>query len=418
MKKIILIITLLVCLPIAAQVQFEKGYVIDNNDQKTECLIKNRDWNTIPDKIEYKISDSSEVVIGTFNDLKVFKIYNTNHYYKKFTFSLDTNTKSESQNISTITSFLRILVEGEASLYEYKENVFLYKNKDLSMKQLVYKEYENETNEVHPFQKELFVNLKIINNTIDLRKLKYNKKDLVKYFTHYNEFQKAEFEVFTKKGAKTKFNFNVFSGFGINSGEISYNQSFTGSVPPSGGGGFVEFNKTSTANLEKLKNYAIGFEAEIFLPFKKYKWSIFISPSYFFQEGTKVKSSENEMSYWIDKNTTINKMNYIEVPIGLKHYFYISKNSKLNIGSAYNFNFLASKNNILEIHYTNGNISLIDYKSEKAKAMNYLSFTSGYTYKDKYNVSINYYPSKKFKQGNHTINFENSIFVLLKYNLF
>ena len=43
-----------------AQVNFDKGYFIDNNGQKTECLIKNADRGNNPSSFEYKLSESSE----------------------------------------------------------------------------------------------------------------------------------------------------------------------------------------------------------------------------------------------------------------------------------------------------------------------------------------------------------------------
>lgn len=44
MKKQLLILTVLLSLITNAQIIFEKGYYITNDDQKIDCFIKNNDW--------------------------------------------------------------------------------------------------------------------------------------------------------------------------------------------------------------------------------------------------------------------------------------------------------------------------------------------------------------------------------------
>ena len=39
-----------------AQVKFEKGYFIDSQNKKVECLIKNKDWIGSPSEIELSCS--------------------------------------------------------------------------------------------------------------------------------------------------------------------------------------------------------------------------------------------------------------------------------------------------------------------------------------------------------------------------
>ncbi len=59
-KKLLLLIITILHLEGYSQITFEKGYIIDNSDQKIECLIKNIDWIFNPVNLEYKISEDSE----------------------------------------------------------------------------------------------------------------------------------------------------------------------------------------------------------------------------------------------------------------------------------------------------------------------------------------------------------------------
>ena len=53
MKELKLILVFLLSITIQAQIRFEQGYLIDNNNQKQVVLIKNVDWLNNPKSIEY-----------------------------------------------------------------------------------------------------------------------------------------------------------------------------------------------------------------------------------------------------------------------------------------------------------------------------------------------------------------------------
>ena len=57
-KKLFFLLTIILSLNSYSQVSFEKGYHIDNNDQKISCLIKNLDWKNNPTKFEFKLSEN------------------------------------------------------------------------------------------------------------------------------------------------------------------------------------------------------------------------------------------------------------------------------------------------------------------------------------------------------------------------
>ena len=57
------------------QIRFEKGYFITNENQRTECLIKNVDWKNNPHEFLYKLKDRKETQKGTIQSVKEFGIY-------------------------------------------------------------------------------------------------------------------------------------------------------------------------------------------------------------------------------------------------------------------------------------------------------------------------------------------------------
>lgn len=72
--------------------------------------------------------------------------------------------------------------------------------------------------------------------------------------------------------------------------------------------------------------------------------------------------------------------NLIEMPVGVRHYFFLNKNSKLFINASYIFD-ICSKSTI-EYKRTDNSI----YNLFESKSNNVLGFGIGYKFKDKYNL--------------------------------
>ena len=179
-----------------------------------------------------------------------------------------------------ITSFLKVLVEGRTSLYQYNGNTYLYQNNFSEIKQLIYKKYINDENrmfEDFKFRKEIYNNLRCKENTTNIRSLKYNKKDLINFFKNYNICQNETFEIFPPKRKKTKFLLNIHGGIGTFNSTAEFIGSYTFSSPSTN-----DVTYTSIDNFDFGNNTStnFGFETEIILPIHRYKWSFFISPNY------------------------------------------------------------------------------------------------------------------------------------------
>ena len=127
-KKLFFLLTIILSLNSYSQVSFEKGYYIDNNDQKISCLIKNLDWKNNPTKFEFKLSENSETQKADIKSIKEFAITNATKFIRS-TVKIDrssgnVNNLNADKNpvFSEEQLFLKVLVEGKANLYEYTDS--------------------------------------------------------------------------------------------------------------------------------------------------------------------------------------------------------------------------------------------------------------------------------------------------------
>ena len=120
-----LIITLLATCSFA-QITFEKAYFINSINQRVDCLIKNYDWKNNPTEIEYKTDETSEKQTSEFSSIKEFGI---SGYSKFVRVQTDVDRSSPDMSVSSQSSpewsheeiFLKVLLEGGASLYFYED---------------------------------------------------------------------------------------------------------------------------------------------------------------------------------------------------------------------------------------------------------------------------------------------------------
>ena len=144
MKKIYLLF-LFIGINCFSQINFDKGYFIENSGTKIECLIRNIDWLNNPIEFEYKESENSEQKTITIKDVQEFGIYDNSKYIKaNLNIDLSSNNLDDlSDNKEIIFEekelFLKVLIEGEASLYEYVDGKivkFFFKNNNTEIEQL------------------------------------------------------------------------------------------------------------------------------------------------------------------------------------------------------------------------------------------------------------------------------------------
>ena len=354
MKKIYLILLILLFTTEAfTQINFEKGYYINNDGKKIEGLIKNQDWKNNPSKFIFKTNanqlEGKNILI---EDAAEFGIYNVSKYvrenvdidrtsskYEDLTTSLEPNYKVE-------TLYLRVLIEGEKSLAIYEDgslNRFFIKHLNSKYEPLVYKKYlvGESVAENTKFRQQLWVALRsLCIQETELVKLQYNRTSLKSLFIkYYNCNDKA----FTHYNPKRDV-LNVSLRLGLNSSSLSMKNSSLSTYD-------VDFGNHISPRL--------GLEFEIVLPFNKGKWGIIAEPyfQYYKAEGASTPSSITGRRVYGEAI-----YNSIELPIGVRHYFFLNQNSKIFINAVYNFYFPFN--------------SRIDYYSEEDIRITSIEFNS------------------------------------------
>lgn len=297
------------------QITYEKGYIIDNDNQKIECLIKNYDWKNNPKEIEFKTSETHEPQKAELASIKEFGILG----YSKF-IRVETNIDRSSNDITRLstqrnpewskeTFFLKVLVEGRASLFYYEDetlNRLFYSINDSVIQQLIHKEFLTENNSIannNKFREQLWINVRIRGSALNsVENLNYDKNTLRKYFIKYNQRTENSFVEYDKKKSGDSFHLKLVPG--INRSNIAI-----------------------TNNVSDLKNTDFGNKAtfslqlgiEFILPFNKNKWGIVFEPTYQNFNST----SQNSLG-----NATIS-YNSIEFPIGVRYYLFLNNDLKL-----------------------------------------------------------------------------------------
>ena len=179
-----------------SQIVFEKAYYIDNNNTKVNCLIRNQDWIKTPKEFQYKLTETDQPQTLTIQQVKEFAFEN-DAKYQRYTVNIDKSSENMSAmsyvknpEFTEETLFLKVLVEGKASLYQYDENDlkrFFFKTDEVALNQLVYKSYKiNEFEVGHNNHYKQQLSNALQDNAItdrDIKSLSYSKDKLAALFS-------------------------------------------------------------------------------------------------------------------------------------------------------------------------------------------------------------------------------------------
>ncbi len=340
--KLLSTLTLLLIIQLTqAQIQFEPAYYIDNNGDKTECLIKNIDWRDNPTSFVVKIEGTNKKLL--IEDIKEFG-FNNGVMYQRYSVDVDMSSpipgKLSNQRAPIYenkTVFLKVLAEGDAWLYKYVNgNIirFFYRLNNEEVKPLIYKKFLQEnfniaTNET--YKQQLSIDLKHPSvSATRISNTKYTAKDLSKLFLVYNGEEKLKTQRESKeKSEEDSFKLNVRPGFNYNS--IVFDNS-------------IKEYKTNASSV------SLGLEYELILPFNKNKWAVILEPEFFYLS----KEDEIEGSMWEEKV----KYSYSALNIngGIRYSVFLNSNTSLFVGGAYSFSL-----------FQKGKQELFDKFSRKSK---------------------------------------------------
>lgn len=376
MKKHILIVmfSILSCNAFA-QVVYEKGYFITNNDQRVNCLIRNLDWKNNPSEFEYQLDQNSEPLKGTLNQVKEFAVTNAFKYIRS-NVKIDrsgsnVNNLSDDKNpiFTEEQLFLKVLVEGKANLYEYSDSAikrYFYNKGADPIEQLVYKTYLVKDSDVaknNQFRQQLWLDLQCPNIKLsDIKNVAYKKTDLINLFTKYGNCFNEEIVNFEPKEKKDLFNLTIRPRINNTSLDIINTAS-----------------SERNTDFGSKTGFGFGVEAEYILPFNKNKWSIAIEPSFQNFKGRKT-SNVSDVSGGV-QNVSVDYSS-IEVPLTVRHYFFLNNNSKLFLNASYIID-LPTKSSVEFTRNDGSEFNTLDIKSR-----NNLAIGFGFKQNDKFSVEL------------------------------
>jgi hypothetical protein len=336
--------------PSFAQINFEKGYFINESNVKTECLIKNQDWAYNPSQFKYKLNEKDELKIGSLASIIEFGVYGSFKYVgvdvkiDRSPNELADLTKTKDPIWSQEKLFLKVLISGKANLYSYlgekNSERFFYSTANKNIQQLIFKQYlESKQNERYEtstllmgnfaFRQQLWIDVRCSQTPKStLETINYTKKELLNYFKKYNECAGDSFVEHEKMTNKKRELFNLSLTPGINFASSNFEAD--------------DSKYIQRVDFEKQTNLRIGLEFEFILPFKKNKWSFLLEPYYKSFKDSKMVEGYDSV-----------RINYqaIELSFGLRYYFFLNKNSKVFLNFIANPGFAMNFNSTVEYDY-------------------------------------------------------------------
>ncbi|WP_310994151.1 tRNA modification GTPase [Aequorivita marina] len=378
--KLITTLLLLSAISLFSQTDYEAGYIIKTNGQKLDCLIKNEDWKGSPSTFNYKLEKNGAVKTGNVSTIKEF---GSETYFKYIveTVAIEQSsdkvsnlTEDRNPDFKDETRFLKVLIEGDASLYfttKNNENRFFYKINEGEIEPLVYKRFLTKNKRIaenNRYKQQLATDItcsEMANPS--LKNLEYKRTKLINQFKKYNTCLKAETVVYKKKAIKYGFNLSLRPGITFGSASIQKS-----------GETKLDFGNKS--------GFRVGLEAEYIFPFHNGKWSIFIEPTY--QSYTADTEIAINTDFPTMQNSTVVTVDYsaLEVPIGGRFYMFLNKDAAFFINGA-----LLVDLSVFDSSIKSSNDSKYDleFASDATTAVG-----AGFKYKNKYSIEARYHTSR------------------------
>ena len=379
MKKIALIVAFLIFSSAnsIAQIIFERGYFIDDSGTRVEALIRNVDWRSNPDRFEYKLAEGGEVRQADIKSVKEFRVYGASRYVRakvridRSSDRLDLLSDVRNPVFEDEVLFLRVLVEGDATLYMYVDVPlirFFYRVHDSEISQLVYKRYSTSDNQIgrnNFFMQQIINDLKCDNISPDrVRRIHYTRRSLEQKFIKYNRCMDPDFVVQRFGSWRNLFNLTLQPG-------LSYNNLT------------IEHQRRNILNPHEgsMFSYRFGVQAEFIVPYYRNSWSILFEPGYQqYRVGNTVSETSSPNVY------SISRIDYqsIEFPFGIRYYIFLNDASKLFV----NVLLVLDYSIRLDVSYTNGR------SGNYSDFVNNLAFGSGFRYRERYSIEARYYTNR------------------------
>lgn len=405
MKKICLITGLISACFFSAQIKFEKGYFVNNSGQKSEVLIKNLDWKNNPTEFEFKTDEYSEVKKENIKNIQEFGINHERKYVRKTVMVdqsveiLDKISDKKEPQLKEETVFLKYMVEGKANLFYYENRdirKFFFNIDNSNITPLIYKSYYLTNTQIsynEDYKKQLSESLNCLNKN-SVEQIQYQANDLSKAFMSYNSCSAASTAVnYNQVNEKRDlFNLNIRPGLNFSSFETVLSSYYNVDDE------VTKFNREAA--------FRIGLEAEFLLPFNKNKWAIFAEPTFQYYK-TEKESVAYAGQFFETKSSRTVDYKSIEIPFGVRHYFFITDRSKVFVNIAYVFDVKMKS----EIKY--------DFQILEISSGNNVAFGAGYKYNDRFSAEFRVSTNRNLLKNynNFTSNYQ-TMSLIFGYTLF
>lgn len=381
-RQFLLILFVLVCDISFGQISFEKGYFINNDNQRIDCLIKNNDWKHNPSEFNYKMSVDSEIeTAGLLSVLEfgvdgVFKFVRSMVDIDRSSEEVLKLTKDKAPVLTREVLFLKVLVEGKANLFEYVESNFIryfYNTSTTQIQQLIFKTYKTQGYRIaknNRFKQQLWNDLKCDQLKSDrIERLHYTSRELVSYFKDYNNCQESDTNSFEVRQKRDLFNLSIRPR--INRTQLS-----------------IQNNISSGRDTDFGNNvsFGLGVEAEYIFPYNKNKWAVSIEPTFQSFAAEKVSEADNLVGGQLVANVDYKS---IEIPLTVRHYFFLNENSKLFFNVSYIYDFVFESN--FEFARVDGSVlEVLDVNTRSN-----LGIGLGYKQNDRFSLEFKYYTNRE-----------------------
>lgn len=298
---------------------FQKGYFIDNEGTRTECYINDKEWSRDPKVFSYQLEEG-KTVLNSVSTVREFGIDDMR--YLRFDVQVDnSSSKRDSIKESSLpewerdTLFLSVLVDGKADLFycnRKDEDRFFYRVDDSPVTQLVHKLYRTPakgtqesriaTNNAYKNQLKNDVNCRRLSDD-RLNVLHYNSGVLIKFFKQQDECWGG-----------TVMNVDAMDR-GMLHIKLAPGISFAQAIGYAGGIKYQSYDPGI--------GFRAGVDFEFSLPFHRKKWALVLEPA------LQSYSSKGQ----VDSEQTV-KNNSLELAMGVRHYFFLSKKASIFINGA------------------------------------------------------------------------------------
>lgn len=312
---------------IEGQITFKNGYFIDNTGNKINCKIKDKDKKYTPTAFTYILENDSKEYVRGLENTQEFSLKEGGKYIR-VKVDID-KSKSGVSNLKNKMNmeyeeevvFLKVLLEGGSSLYEYKEaglERYFYKVGDGPIRQLDYKKYKvgsGTIRENNRYRQQLKLEMSCELSDKNIESLEYKKKVLIKFFKDFNNCTNAKFELYDDKVKRKKINIGIRY-----EGMFSKNTLF--------------FRGDELFDFENKLVSQFGLSFEYIMPFNRNKWRFFMEPTYYKYESESSLTVEYEFNPDIEYTFRVENR-AIELPLGVRYYMFLSKEMQLFIGAGY-----------------------------------------------------------------------------------